>query len=109
MHLAPPCTSWSQARPPGSPEAPTVQLGLGCVDFSIKVLRACRLVGVTVSLENPASSRIWKHPGLARELGLSQCIPYYYDTCRYGAPYKKPTIFSTNKIALDGHSEAVRP
>ncbi|CAK0803468.1 unnamed protein product, partial [Prorocentrum cordatum] len=100
VHLAPPCTRWSHARSTGSEDSNEVTRGLKLALFSCRVLRVCRQCEVTVSVENPASSGIWAYEPLKRELHKCSCSPARYDSCRYGAPFKKPTIFCASAVSL---------
>ncbi|CAK0877143.1 unnamed protein product [Prorocentrum cordatum] len=89
-----------RARSTGSEDTNEVTRGLELALFSCRALRVCRQCGVTVSVENPASSGIWSYEPLKRELQKCSCSPVRYDACRYGAPFKKSTIFFTNAVSL---------
>ncbi|CAK0839789.1 unnamed protein product [Prorocentrum cordatum] len=90
----------SQARSTGSEDSNEVARGLALALFSGRVLRVCRQCGATVSVENLATSGIWAYGPLKKELQKSSCSPVRYDACRYGAPFKKLTIFNTSVVSL---------
>ncbi|CAK0822447.1 unnamed protein product, partial [Prorocentrum cordatum] len=102
VHIATPCTRWSVANTTGAPDSEGSRAGLGCADFAVRVLRMCHRCGVSVSLENPRSSRLLKYPPLANIFAKLGCVSFEYHCCRYGAPYLKPTVFVTNVPRLSG-------
>ena len=54
------------------------------------VIRTCRRYDIPVFLENPARSRLWMFPPIARL--LSHCTQNdYFDHCQYGSSHKKST------------------
>ncbi|CAK0848413.1 unnamed protein product, partial [Prorocentrum cordatum] len=86
VHLGLPCTRWvpvGGARDP-SPADRTL------VAFTVRVLRLCRTLGIFVTFENPPASRVWKWPALQRELQRLAWPKVLFDSCRFGAPFKKP-------------------
>ncbi|CAK0862617.1 unnamed protein product, partial [Prorocentrum cordatum] len=99
-HLAPPCARWSVANDAGSKDSEGSRAGLGCVDFTVKVLKARHKSGAFVSLENLASSRLLKYPPFASMFNKMRCESIEYHCCRYEAPYKKPTAFVPNLPGL---------
>ncbi|CAK0801704.1 unnamed protein product, partial [Prorocentrum cordatum] len=100
VHIATPCARWSVANTTGAPDSEGSRAGLGCADFTVRVLRMCHRCGVSVSLENPRSSRLLKYPPLANIFEKLGCVSFEYHCCRYGAPYLKPTVFVTNVPSL---------
>jgi hypothetical protein len=110
--LGPPCSSWSLARRgvPGSPGGPLrtrehimglpglpdtdrqkVRLGNRTMRAAAAIMQAARAAGVPASLENPASSRMFHSPPLAR-LGRSpEAQIATADFCQYGARWRKRT------------------
>eukprot|EP00959_Pyramimonas_sp_CCMP1952_P024248 508919-Pyramimonas_sp.AAC.1 len=58
------------------------------------------------------ASRTTRGPRILRALGqvlgvpTSRCEPIEYHCCRYGAPYKKPTVFVTNLLELKSLRES---
>ncbi|CAK0811644.1 unnamed protein product [Prorocentrum cordatum] len=100
VHIATPCTRWSVANATGAPDSEGSRAGLGCADFTVRVLKMCHRCGVSVSLENPRSSRLLKYPPLVNIFEKLGCVSFEYHCCRYGAPYLKPTVFVTNVPSL---------
>ena len=113
--LAPNCGTWSRARrghPSGRGFPPAVRgdtdtniwglpnlsdadqakvdLGNRCVTWVISIIRLCIASGTPVVIENPATSRMWAVPVLAKllEAATSNIV---FDACQYGAAWKKPT------------------
>ena len=112
MHLATPCTSWSTARrgPLGSHWGPLrsaaypmgipglserdrqkIDLGNRAMFFSCEMIRLCLANGVSISLENPHSSRIFKAAKLAALLEHPRAETYVVDLCQFGTEYRKRT------------------
>ena len=84
------------ASPPGS---------LACARSTAAALRATQRGGAYVSLENPASSRLFDYPPIVAALTALGAHPFVFDQCPYGTPYRKPTrIFYT----LPGLGELAR-
>ncbi|CAK0829145.1 unnamed protein product, partial [Prorocentrum cordatum] len=100
VHIATPCARWSVANTTGAPDSEGSRAGLGCADFTVRVLRMCLRCGVSVSLENPRSSRLLKYPPLVNIFEKLGCVSFEYHCCRYGAPCLKPTVFVTNVPSL---------
>eukprot|EP00959_Pyramimonas_sp_CCMP1952_P426788 8938751-Pyramimonas_sp.AAC.1 len=62
---------------------------------ALDVAKECIKQKVLFSFENPASSTTWGPPPmveLAQSMGLEKVL---LDYCRFGANWKKPTIFAT--------------
>ena len=108
FHFAPPCSTFSRARDRSSrtrlrspsspqgidPEEPKTKNGneiARLTGLSIKYLTS--QLGACGSLEQPAAS--YMLPFLDNE-GLLGCSgQVYLNQCRFGRPYKKPTVFLT--------------
>ena len=88
VHLAPPCTGWSVSR-----RGKQLASSLSTATFTIRMVRAARLSGTHITLENPRSSRLFTWPPLAKQFRLSQLRVVNMCYCSYGAPFKKPTVF----------------
>ena len=63
--------------------------------FTAKVLRVAARYGVHIILENPARSRIFNEPEIARALGRLKAVRCDFDMCAYGTAWKKPTTVYT--------------
>ena len=115
VHLGTPCTTWSRARrddgrgpPPlrddhanlfGFSQLTTtdqskVRMGNSLLNISIEVFLACMEANVAVSMENPASSRIWLTPDI--QTLLHKGASFQHTTfCAFGTPWRKATSFLT--------------
>ncbi|CAK0896305.1 unnamed protein product [Prorocentrum cordatum] len=60
------------------------------VSFAARVLKICRKLNIFVLLENPGPSRVWRWAPLEKELRHHKPGKVVYDSCRFGAPFKKP-------------------
>ena len=99
VHLGTPCKGWSVARTTGK-HSKTVKLSYDTVRFTVRVIRACHRSGVKFSLENPLSSRIWKHPQIEKVLKTCRATAVDFDCCQYGCSFLKPTRIVTNESWL---------
>ncbi|CAK0909779.1 unnamed protein product [Prorocentrum cordatum] len=72
------------------------------VAFTVRVVRLCRSLGIFVTFENPPASRVWKWPALERELQRLAWPKVLFDSCRFGAPFKKPGAIAGSLPGL-GH------
>ena len=103
IHLGTPCTAWSRARhniqnfrKARRKEHQAVATAL----FTCRVIQECLKRGISFSLENPFSSRLWQFGPLV-ELMKNKSIRFVtWDMCQYGMPYKKQTTIMTNEKAL---------
>ncbi|CAK0878561.1 unnamed protein product, partial [Prorocentrum cordatum] len=86
VHLGLPCTRWVPVGGTRDPSPADRTL----VAFTVRVLRLCRTLGIFVTFENPPASRVWKWPALQRELQRLAWPKVLFDSCRFGAPFKKP-------------------
>ncbi|CAK0888833.1 unnamed protein product, partial [Prorocentrum cordatum] len=69
--------AWARVGPklPCLSDSSDSRAGLGCVGFTVKVFGLCHRVGVSVSIENPASSRLLKYPPLVSTMPLRRWAP----------------------------------
>ena len=95
-HLAPPCSFFSLA-PDERKRARLRTTGLRCARSTVRILRVCKKLGVSWSVENPLSSRIWTWGPLHRFLTSCRCHVHRLDYCEFGMHYKKPTIFCSDR------------
>eukprot|EP00969_Alexandrium_andersonii_P362155 15459086-Alexandrium_andersonii.AAC.1 len=68
--------------------------------FSCRMLRVALSLGLPSAIENPASSRIWHEPPLAR-LVADASAHAVTEFCQQGSPYRKRT-----KVVLWGGSRS---
>ena len=127
--LGTPCTSWSRARhglpgtswqPLRSPEAldglphlegidfAKIQHGNITFRFSLRIIRAAALRGISVALENPHSSFMWSHPALQKELRRQSCSEYVFDFCQYKMPWRKRTKVAAWSCTFAGLDQRCR-
>ena len=111
--LAPVCTTWSTTQTRGhrstsASPAPTAVA-------TVRLLRAARLEGIHVWIENPLHSRLWKWGPLSRELRLRGTTFHRLHYCTLGCAWKKATGISTSLPGSDifdrqcpGHRAHVR-
>ncbi|CAK0864760.1 unnamed protein product [Prorocentrum cordatum] len=74
------------------------------VAFTVCVLWLCRAAGVLVAFENPPASRVWRWPAPEQELRSLLWPKVLFDSCRFGAPFKKPGAIAGGLPALSGLS-----
>ena len=86
IHIGLPCTRWV---PVGGNRDP-LPADRSLVSFTVRVLRLCRARGIFATFENPPASRVWRWPALERELPFLAFPKLLFDSCRFGAPFKKP-------------------
>ena len=77
-----------------------VKLGNDSLFFCCKLIRACIKMGVSIVLENPASSRIFSAPVL-QNLIPQACCNIVFDHCMFGSCFKKPTRLLAWNIDLN--------
>ena len=109
VHFGTPCRTWSRARSPplrssrclldGLPNLRPHQRqllaeGNELTRRSLILMNIASSVGCLVSLENPASSRLWEHPHVIAWQTRWQCTQIVTVYCAWGAPYLKPTQLS---------------
>ena len=116
LHLGLPCETWSRARKHDGQGPPPMRDDhhglwgvknelLGVADrrkladanrlarLAMELIRVAARRGKVVTVENPASSRLWKTPevqALIRDFNGSFA---HADCCQYGTAWKKPTSF----------------
>ena len=109
FHLGVPCRTWSRARVPplrdlghllsGVPglrarDRQVVEEGNELTRRSVVLLNLACACGVPCSIENPASSLIWRHPKMQQwisDWNISICETHL---CQWGRPYKKATTIA---------------
>lgn len=91
IHLGTPCTIFSIAKKKSATGVKLV-MSMKCVEFTIKVIKTCLSLGIFFSLENPKTSKLFKIPKLCRVLQHHTVSFIEFDCCRYGCPFRKPTI-----------------
>ena len=109
VHMGPPCSSFSIARrgsaprsrqyPMGRPDLPPadverVRIGNLCLLVAVRVVVACCLRGIPVTLENPTSSRMFICPCLVRVVKRFHAVMVHTVFCAYGTPWRKQTTFA---------------
>ena len=115
IHVGIPCNTFSSALrgrtilrsrrfPWGLPDLTSAQSSKvhaanTLVRFLVRLIRMCRRIGKCISVENPASSKLWSNPLLERELYRSKRTTLDY--CAFHKPWRKRTIFQVwNSSAL---------
>ncbi len=97
----------------GLSEADVERIELGNVLLKVccRIIRLCVRRGISVSLENPTSSRIFLCPDLARLLERPDCRIIKTVFCGYGTPWRKATTFAAWHFAdlgiLERHCSSV--
>ncbi|CAK0792428.1 unnamed protein product, partial [Prorocentrum cordatum] len=77
-----------------------VVLGLGLLSF-LGLTVVARRLGIFATFENPPASRVWHWPALERELRRFECPKVLFDSCRFGAPFKKPGAIAGSLPGLE--------
>lgn len=115
-----PCTSWSRARrndgkgpPPlrsdlllwGLPDLnrkdqARVRAGNNHLKFSVRVFKLCIQLGIAVTLENPATSRLWLVSSLKRLVKSPSVHKLHTDYCQDGKPWRKRTSLMFSGVDL---------
>ena len=99
VHLGTLCTVWSIARKgiTNHRKARAKELlGVDMAIFSPKVIQECRRCLVAWSLENPATSRLFKCDPIACAFDSADTIPVQFGMRMHGATHKKPTRLWTS-------------
>ena len=86
--LGTPCKFWSIAKQNKSGNGSDVSRALA--DFTVRIVDTCRRYKVSFILENPATSKLFSYPPLARALSRAGAEPVVFDMCRFGTSYLKP-------------------
>ena len=89
VHLAPPCTFWSQALAGRSQHHQ--QTGLSAAEVTLNIMRACDRSNVLWTLENPKSSRLWSWPPLSEYLTTHGHYIAEVHYCQFKCSYQKAT------------------
>ena len=95
IHLAIPCTRWSQARTSAAPLSADKK-AMDLYQATISLISAAGRANIYISIENPWTSKLWQWDPLAKlmhDFGLTR---YRTDMCVWGAPFRKVTCFATN-------------
>jgi hypothetical protein len=95
VHLATPCCAFSRARTTGKTPS-----DWSAVVFTQSVLRIVAAKKLLFSLENPAGSGLFSLPALGPLFAELGCVDVFFETCAYGACYRKATQVRTNCRAL---------
>lgn len=99
IHFGTPCTVWSCARRNVADSVKNREKernGVALAVFTARAIQACSEAGVRWSLENPATSRLWQFPVIASLSQLPNSRYVRFDMCRFGTPYRKPTLILTD-------------
>ena len=68
--------------------------------FTAEVIRCCHRHGVLWSVENPLSSKLWSFDPISKLHSLPGTADFFFDMCRYGSQFKKPTKILSNIAGL---------
>ena len=88
---------------PSSVDQARVRNGNACSRVSIRLICLARLLGITVLLENPAGSQLWRLPRLAKLLKQLDSRSVMFDMCQYGTKWKKATTLAVAAFPLASH------
>ena len=131
IHFGTPCSSFSIARKhDGGPpplrdrqhlwgrhglsrrDREKLLLGNKFMALTAALATLCYDRGILWSIENPASSFLWRMPPVQALAALPRVKQFLLDMCRFGAPHKKPTALLSSAdlspLALECDM-AVRP
>ena len=100
LHLGTPCTLWSVARRSSQVHA-SKHPGFGAALYTLKLIRLCEKHHVVWTLENPASSGIFRWEPLERLAVKSKAKAVTFDCCAYGSIFMKPTTLLGTLPGLD--------
>ena len=89
MRFGTPCIVFSQACSTG--EGKTLRHSLLCARFTVQTIKLCQLMHVLGTVENPASSALFKWSPFVQACYQLGAALVYYDKCRFGTPWLKPT------------------
>ena len=95
IHFGTPCIMYSIAWKKKF-EGIRYSISYKCTQFTAKMIRICTSLGITFSLENPKTSRLFKVPCIASALEDVKNAFVEFDCCRYGISFKKPTVIATS-------------
>ena len=116
VHCGPPCSSFSVARCPpvrtrehpwGKPLLPSKDVtrctvGNKLALFSLRVLQMCHRLGIAASLEQPASSWLFKLPPFVDFIDLFGVHMVKLEFSAYGTSWRKRTKLLTVHVDLSG-------
>ena len=97
VHLGTPCTRWV----PAGGNRPPRPLGLQLAVLTVRIIRLCRQLGIHYTFENPPTSRIWRWRPLEKELARAAHPKVVFDSCCFGAPFRKPGAIAGSFAELD--------
>ena len=97
VHFGTPCTIWSVAS---SPDAVDKKQGYACAVFTLRLLKFLVKYGVSFTIENPASSALFKWEPMAKFLWKHAKGWARTDYCRWGASFLKPTIIVSSLLVI---------
>ena len=104
LHAGTPCTIWSIARrgiKNLKRAADKERLGVELALFTVEVIRECSRCGVIWTLENPASSGLFRYEPIAALQSLPNFRDVHFHMCAFGAAHRKPTRIWTNASCLE--------
>ena len=104
VHFGTPCTGFSCANTAGSGRS--WEHSLACARFTVQCIKLCQRCGVFWTVENPASSALFRWEPFARVCLDTNATAITYDNCRFGTPWLKPTCLVGSLPGL--HSLALR-
>ena len=99
IHFGTPCTVFSRARHNIRNIAKARRketIGCELATFTAEACAVATSMGISWSIENPSSSRLWEYPDIRALTCLDGVRRFDFDMCRYGQPYKKPTSILSN-------------
>ena len=125
VHLGTECKSFSRARdrPNGPPRLRSNQHVLGLPNIasaidrrkvlignilmraSVRIFQTCLECLVPVTLENPASSRLWLCPGVLKLARHRRCNMTTVEFCMFGTPWRKSTSILGGFLELSSLSK----
>ena len=111
IHAGIPCTVWSRARRGITNHARArakEQVAVELTLFVVALFRAQSRNGWFWSLENPASSRLFRFPPVANLFSLRDVRFLVWDMCAYGQPFRKSTALLTNLTSLESLAQRCR-
>ena len=115
-HVAIPCETYSNARypklrskafPAGKPNLPKrdrmiLREAKVLLKHSLMLVETCCAKDIPVSIENPATSLLWKQKDYIKLTEKYHFETVILDYCQYGAPYRKRTRLDTCYQAHEG-------
>ena len=67
--------------------------------LSTCVVETCALIGdISVTVENHACSKCWTSEKVIKAMNNCPCSRFELDTCRYGTPYRRPTVAASSGL-----------